>query len=271
METNNCADELQPIAECFIKQEIKQEPTSPELQNNEVDRDEEVNMNRLLYTTVVTEAGAHATHEQHTGKHPSSSIQNELLAQPGSSVWSSNDVSPIDNSNLKENPRPTTVQLDQPRPVQSSDSKPSLSEQPLRCSQCSYETVKRHFLEIHNQRHSGKRFLDCDECEFKTSIEENLVAHMTTKHVKKERYNCKRCDTILSTVEKYAYHLFRHKGNTIFKCSVCNILFTNERFLDRHKTLRHSPLYFKCRFCDFCSATSTNLRDHVRNEHEQSM
>ncbi|XP_039297442.1 RE1-silencing transcription factor B [Nilaparvata lugens] len=377
MDTENFQNKLQPTEECFIKQEIYYESTPPELQDDEVDQGEEVNP--LLYPKIETQTCAHATQQEDSGKDPSSSIENEFLAQPGSSVWSSNDVSPIDtevdelivpdlivhkristskgregigeetsigvdplsivstsNINLESKRRkydrkmevigpsdtnkpssdfdPSSVVLpdmrintspnvgdsstvvpisggpvlddpltiavnphdykskddpssivtdnsnlegkpssNQPSPVRSSDSKPSPNqlrdsdssqgnsgtnyypqlpinpnpkvtllkcffckfscfnatnfathlsthEQLLKCSHCNYETVKRHLLKKHTQKHFGKRFFDCDECEFKTSITENLVGHMTTKHAKKSV-------TIVSIVMQFSAQL----------------------------------------------------------------
>ena len=106
----------------------------------------------------------------------------------------------------------------------------------------------------------------CEECNFETTVKQNLKVHVERKHriiKEKEQFECNVCSDKFTSSKILDKHRRTHiLDDTIVKCEIanCNKVYENKRNLWKHKKDVHEKTKFKssCYNIPFWSIFSRN-------------
>merc|ERR1712096_139975 len=118
-------------------------------------------------------------------------------------------------------------------------------------------------------KHTNKDKFRCDECDFTTHNNFNMVQH------KEEHqgitYPCEICD-YKTTVRRYLnYHFRRNHGNERHACEQCDFVGKLPRCLKDHINIVHLGIRFPCPDCEYVGKKRDYLNDHVKNVHKKKL
>jgi len=84
-------------------------------------------------------------------------------------------------------------------------------------------------------------------------------------------YVCTVCNCVKKNQNTMHYHMQKHEGSRRYKCSTCNMTFTQKYTLDTHFKIQHSKkaLNIKCPFenCDHSVFKKEYMRAHIARNH----
>ncbi|XP_065563791.1 zinc finger protein 813-like isoform X2 [Artemia franciscana] len=105
----------------------------------------------------------------------------------------------------------------------------------------------------------------------KKSLKSHLQSRMHTKlerrhrqHKEKKIYKCEVCDKIYSEARNLKRHQRLHRGEKPFKCDVCDKTFSQAEHSNLHQRVHTGEKPFKCDICDKTFSHSANLNTHQR-------
>ena len=125
------------------------------------------------------------------------------------------------------------------------------------------KTLKSHMLRNHPQR----TFV-CDQCDYRTHVEDSLKYHMQAKHGG-VRHVCEECGKDFAHKFILTQHIQdKHSEKTHF-CDQCDYTFKGQSGqLETHRRLKHSNAILICPYCDFYSATKEAIDEHRESNHK---
>ncbi|XP_310938.6 zinc finger protein 845 [Anopheles gambiae] len=111
---------------------------------------------------------------------------------------------------------------------------------------CNRKYTRRRSLKMHLQTHGRKLVYRCVPCGIKFRKQESLDEHNLLIHTSEEekRYRCDKCDKAFATEHLLNSHGLWHENvaRKNITCSVCNIFFTSQPSLKKHRALHHPSM-----------------------------
>ena len=137
-----------------------------------------------------------------------------------------------------------------------------------KCQHCGGEFSPMQ-LNRHIQRKHSVANLECEFCDYKTSVKSDLISHKGRNH-DQTRHMCSECGQDYSSEEGLKTHV-KHKHNGITKqCDQCDYKTTGSLSqLERHITIMHTGSKFICKVCPFIGITSEELGKHKLSFHDK--
>ena len=135
-----------------------------------------------------------------------------------------------------------------------------------KCQHCGREFSPMQ-LNRHIQRKHSAANIECELCDYKTSVKSDLISHKGRNH-DKTRHMCHKCGQDYSSEEGLKTHV-RNKHNGVTKqCDQCDYKTTGSLSqLERHITIMHTGSKFICMVCPFIGVTSDELGKHRLSLH----
>ena len=110
---------------------------------------------------------------------------------------------------------------------------------------------------------------ECDKCEFKVNMINELLRHKIQTHENHFRFECDKCEFKVNS----ANELLKHKKQTpetqvMFECDKCEFKVNSVNELMMHKKRTHEThIKFDCHICRYHSSSKDGLIEHLENVH----
>ena len=106
--------------------------------------------------------------------------------------------------------------------------------------------------------HTGEKPYQCDKCDYKTSVQNNLKTHVDSAHEKASRqYVCNQCDYKTNIQNTLQLHIESVHNNKIFSCDKCEYrtdiqsrLTTHIKSIHEHKESTNQSISSACDHCN---------------------
>ena len=136
-----------------------------------------------------------------------------------------------------------------------------------KCTLCQKQyTTKIGLIQHVSAVHKGLRF-SCDECDYKTTVEQYVQRHKLSQH-RKLKHQCPQCFGLFSKGGLSIHIKAVHKKET-FQCEQCGFSTRCNSTLKNHRDYYHEGIInFKCEKCDYSSYRKYNVDIHRKNMHE---
>ena len=145
----------------------------------------------------------------------------------------------------------------------------------LKCDECGKFLPSESSLQIHIRIHEEQKIHVCKSsksCTAKFYTLEQFSAHRLSHHgedvAARSRVKCEVCGKLANTKSELRYHMAKHVTERNFVCIECGLRFKCPRSLKTHALIHTGVKKHKCEQCDFASFTRSNLRTHIRQNHE---
>ena len=145
----------------------------------------------------------------------------------------------------------------------------------LKCDECGKYLPSPTSLQIHQRIHEEQKIHVCKsskDCKARFYILEEFKAHKFSQHGEdigaRSRAKCEVCGKLSSTRSEMKTHMTTHVTERNFVCMECGLRFKCARTLKTHALIHTGVKKQKCDKCDFASYTRSNLRTHIRQNHE---
>lgn len=106
-----------------------------------------------------------------------------------------------------------------------------------RCCECSRVFLTKESLYLHRASHNGDKNFKCSKCSKSFRWRIHLEKH-EKKHIIKTKYACPTCQRVFSLKCDMLKHRRVHKIKN-FKCTKCDLRFSETRYLKLHMTRKH--------------------------------
>lgn len=141
------------------------------------------------------------------------------------------------------------------------------------CTLCDKVFPCERYLRRHLQIHSEEESYTCNVCKKGFRTESYLKVHMIV-HSEAKPYECTTCKAAFNRKDKLKRHLLIHEPVKRFKCPFrsrgCPKEFNRPDKLKSH-ILTHSCIKpFNCKICGRTFTRKSHLRDHIKQNHEES-
>ena len=141
------------------------------------------------------------------------------------------------------------------------------------CPICSKIMTGKARFEGHLKTHGD--IIQCDQCEYKTHENCNLVLHARRMHTSVFDHFCDICGIGFKTTAAVKGHIKRrHRKKAKAKCEECSKEFADANYLRIHKKRMHEAGHkklFPCDLCDYQADRGYSIKKHKRVVHEMSM
>ena len=149
-------------------------------------------------------------------------------------------------------------------------------EEKLSCLKCEFQTSTETNLEAHMKKHK-EDIINCVKCDFRTHTQTHLNEHIDEKHIE---FNCEECPFQATTQVELNKHInlkHRFKGQKledVIKCKHCDEQFSAIWNLMYHRKQAHrnTVAFCKNKLADTCKFTSEKCWwNHERNNSVQNI
>ncbi|XP_064096486.1 zinc finger protein 62-like [Macrobrachium nipponense] len=137
---------------------------------------------------------------------------------------------------------------------------------PYKCSKCGSAFRNKISLNLHNFDHMTNNTFTCEVCKNMFENSHLLNLHMKT-HLEDfcegETYKCSKCDLSFSDRNDFEYHLQSHLVKKPFKCQYCNKRFSEKQQYTCHQKLHTRGLTHHCCTCKRSFSSRYALTNHM--------
>merc|ERR1711892_1376440 len=119
-----------------------------------------------------------------------------------------------------------------------------MSERVFRCSTCSKTFKQNSYRVRHEQRVHGDKTLPCEQCDKMYALPDDLKWHVKIVHG--TDLACDNCEFKTSSNYQMKAHVRDRHSGAIFQCSTCCKTFTMQCTLKEHVTLVHAKKSLNC-------------------------
>ena len=135
----------------------------------------------------------------------------------------------------------------------------------LQCDDCEYKASVNANLIRHKRRNHDTFRIKCTSCNF-IGTQAALGEHMRNIHG--DMKQCNDCDyKVRSRSGMLQHQRVKHQG-IHFDCDECGSKLTTKKGLEWHKDNKHKGVRFKCSKCDYMATVKGNLKIHDQAMHE---
>ena len=145
----------------------------------------------------------------------------------------------------------------------------------LKCDECGKYLPSTASLQIHQRIHEEQKIHVCKsgkECKARFYNLEEFKDHKLSQHGEdigaRSRAKCEVCGKLSNTRSELKTHMTTHAAERNFVCIECGLRFKCARTLKTHALIHTGVKKQKYDKCDFASYTRSNLRTHIRQNHE---
>uniref|UniRef100_A0A1Q3F0X3 C2h2-type zn-finger protein n=1 Tax=Culex tarsalis TaxID=7177 RepID=A0A1Q3F0X3_CULTA len=140
---------------------------------------------------------------------------------------------------------------------------------PFECDQCQARFTLKENLLKHKRIHSNEKNYSCPYCQEQFLHWASRRYHIDSRHTGEKRFTCEYCGAKFRNSSHYSVHLRRHKGLTPFPCHLCDRSFITGNSLKLHLASHSDRKNFACELCQKTYKTAKSLRIHQRTAHER--
>lgn len=138
------------------------------------------------------------------------------------------------------------------------------------CEVCSMPFVDRLRLQRHMATHRQDKRYQCHDCNKTFKHKPSLQKHILSTHSNIKPYVCYICKTSFYTNHDLEKHHVRiHIDLKYMRCNICRKSFEDNKALRVHVSECHTKKPFKCYLCEFRTAYSISLRNHLLRIHDK--
>ena len=134
-----------------------------------------------------------------------------------------------------------------------------------KCSQCSYTSINKTQIKVHEETHKKKH--KCDVCEYETTHRNDLIHHKES-HAKKG-YKCTQCDYVANTKRSLEMHTLVAMNHANKKSQEKQM--SRKTNKDKTKEEVHysnatvtKESKIQCNLCDFSAKNEDILKKHMK-------
>nr|CAI5830825.1 unnamed protein product [Callosobruchus analis] len=155
----------------------------------------------------------------------------------------------------------------------------SVSRKLYECTQCTFKTVTKAYLDRHMSKHSADshNLSLCIHCNVTFKSKKSLDEHTVRKHLdlveslSVKVYKCAHCSYKTTLKTSLHRHMSQHPetegGSNLIICGHCNITFKSKQTLDDH-TIRTHPDFIasvsgKIHECTYCTYKTTVMKSNL--------
>ncbi|XP_071502609.1 uncharacterized protein [Diadema antillarum] len=125
-------------------------------------------------------------------------------------------------------------------------------------------------------RQKKKSSTVCEICDKNFTSASYTTKHMSTVHGEnRHKFKCTACNKFYANRSGYRKHLLNHRNkanNTVFPCSICEVLLYDKTDLKAHEKTHTSILdRVKCDSCSRTFANETRMKRHRNNVHTKDI
>ncbi|XP_048488213.1 zinc finger protein ZFP2 [Plutella xylostella] len=147
------------------------------------------------------------------------------------------------------------------------------ADETAQCIKCNIEfvNVRDYMKHLQSALHKGalplRTRFECNYCNYNSSTEFSLEAHINRYHLKIAPYPCDECSKSFTNKLKLYGHKKTHEKTKTYKCDVCENYFCGPTSLKKHMRLHTGERPYACEFCSekFVSVGVKNL--HIQRKH----
>ncbi|XP_058464081.1 zinc finger protein 510-like [Malaya genurostris] len=144
-----------------------------------------------------------------------------------------------------------------------------IRERPFECDQCQARFTLKENLRKHMRIHSNEKRYTCQFCQEQFLHWASRRYHIASHHTGEKRYTCEYCGAKFRNSSHYSIHIRRHTGIAPYPCHLCDRSFITSNSLKLH-LISHSDLKnFHCNFCSKSYKSAKSLRVHYLTSHER--
>ncbi|KAM4571933.1 zinc finger protein 335-like [Fundulus diaphanus] len=144
----------------------------------------------------------------------------------------------------------------------------------FKCLQCSYRCKRWSSLKEHMFNHEGKKPFKCEECDYSSVYNKDVLRHSIVHSKEKKRkkelapkvleFPCPVCSKVYPMQKRLTQHMKTHSSEKPHMCDKCGKSF-KKRYTFKMHLLTHIQSLgdkFKCEFCDFTCENKKQLLNH---------
>lgn len=147
-----------------------------------------------------------------------------------------------------------------------------------KCNSFHFTTRNRSHLNYQENINQLEKWVQCDQCKFKTIDKKKLKIHINTKHLPIEFQHQSQCDHTSNCKGGITRHKRRkHTSSELqkkFQCGQCDYVTIYKHYLTEHTNRKHTSSefqkHFQCDQCEHKSICKNDLRKHKNRKHPLS-
>ena len=132
----------------------------------------------------------------------------------------------------------------------------------FQCGGCESSFREKKNLQQHMRKRHGFKKYKCDQCNFRSNDQTNVVRHEKTTH---NIYKCEQCEYTAYEKSILQQHIRSKHMEKNIRCEECEFVTDQKGVLKRHVQVKHTLK--KCNECEYTSLSLHDMKKHKNNQH----